>query len=204
MMCRAGALLIIAAIALSVTAAADAQSLTDSAVVSALRRGGYVILIRHASSPNQPPDAATANPDNVNRERQLDLTGRATATGMGEGFRRLGIPVGEVLTSPTYRAQETARLAGWTSPRTVAALGDRGQSMAAITEQDAVTLRSLVSSRVPASTNRVIITHMPNIAKAFPDIHDVTDGEALVFEPNGGEMPKLIGRIKIEDWPRLR
>ena len=55
--------------------------------------------------------SAKSNPDNVPPERQLDEKGRTTAAAMGDALRRLKIPIGEVLTSPAYRARETARLA---------------------------------------------------------------------------------------------
>ena len=50
-----------------------------------------------------------ANGDNAKLERQLDETGRTGATAMGETIRALRIPIGVVLTSPTYRAMETVR-----------------------------------------------------------------------------------------------
>src|SRR5438270_3919983 len=80
---------------------AHAQTLSGEALVKALRQGGYVILMRHASSPREAPDKQTANPDNVKPERQLDQEGRTTATAMGKALRDLKIPVGEVLSSPT-------------------------------------------------------------------------------------------------------
>jgi hypothetical protein len=46
--------------------------------------GGYVIVMRHASSPRDVPDKRHANADNVNLERQLDEAGRASATAMGK------------------------------------------------------------------------------------------------------------------------
>ena len=80
--------------------------------MAALQRGGYVILMRHASSPSAAPDAAHANTDNVHQERQLDQQGRSSARAMGEAFRRLKIVIGQVLSSPTYRALETVKVAG--------------------------------------------------------------------------------------------
>jgi hypothetical protein len=82
----------------------NAQSLQGEALIRALRQGGHVIVMRHASSPREAPDPKTSNPDNVNRERQLDETGRATATEMGKALHELKIPIGIVLTSPTYRS----------------------------------------------------------------------------------------------------
>ena len=45
---------------------------------------------------------------------------------MGKALRDLKIPVGEVLSSPTYRALATARLAQLANPQSHAELGDRG------------------------------------------------------------------------------
>ncbi|HEX5070844.1 MAG TPA: histidine phosphatase family protein, partial [Vicinamibacterales bacterium] len=95
---------------LTVVATVDGQTLTGSALATSLRAGGHVIVMRHGSSPSQVPDKP--NPDNVPPERQLDEQGRKAATAMGEALRRLKIPIGEVMTSPTYRARETARLIG--------------------------------------------------------------------------------------------
>src|SRR5438874_8867971 len=85
----------------------NAQSLQGSALVKALRQGGYVIVMRHASSPREVPDKQTANPDNNKPERQLDAEGRSTARAFGRALRSLKIPIGAVLSSPTYRALET-------------------------------------------------------------------------------------------------
>src|SRR5690348_17151496 len=109
--------------ALSLTPSVGIQALSGEALVRALQRGGYILVVRHASSPREAPDAATANADNVNRERQLDQNGRATATAMGAALRALHIPIGEVLTSPTYRAWETARLAELPDPHPQTELG---------------------------------------------------------------------------------
>jgi hypothetical protein len=47
---------------------------------------------------------------------------------MGKAIKTLGIPVGEVWSSPTYRALETVRLASLPNPTTAVELGDNGQS----------------------------------------------------------------------------
>ena len=183
---------------------APAQTLSGEALVNALRRGGYVIVMRHTSSPRDVPDKQTANADNVKPERQLDEVGRTTATAMGRALRDLKIPVGEVLTSPTYRALETARYAQWSNPRTYAELGDNGQSMQGGTEAQAAWLRTRVT-QFPSVSNTILVTHLPNIAGAFPQsASGVDDGESLVFGPDGKGGATLVARIKIEAWPGLR
>ena len=187
----------------AVTHRATAQELTGPAAVAALQQGGYVIVMRHASSPREVPDRKAANADNVTPERQLDEAGRASAAAMGKALKDLRIPLGEVLTSPTYRALETARLAQFSNPRPVAELGDGGVSMQATPEAQATWLKDKVT-QVPKGTNTILITHMPNLSRAFPQISGVADGESLIFHPDGKGGAALVARIKIEQWPGFR
>jgi phosphohistidine phosphatase SixA len=196
--------LLLSTVAVSlVTTNLHAQSLSGQSLVAALRQGGYVIVMRHASSPREAPDKNIAKPDNINLERQLDESGRETATAMGKALRDLKIPIGEVLSSPTYRALETVRLGQFGTPTPVSELGDGGQSMQAVTENQTMWLREKVTHARPG-TNVLFVTHMPNIARAFPDIAGVADGEALIFHPDGKGSAPFVGRIKIEEWPHLR
>src|SRR5580658_3446698 len=129
---------------LLLTGAAHAQTLKGDALVKALQKGGYVIVLRHTSSPREVPDKRTANPDNTKPERQLDEEGRTTAAAMGKALRDLKIPIGEVFTSPTYRALETVKYAQLGKARPVDELGDNGQSMQGGTEAQAAWLRNAV------------------------------------------------------------
>jgi len=182
---------------------AQGQALSSQALVSALRQGGNVIVMRHASSPMMPPDKQTANPDNVKLERQLDAKGRADAIAMGGALRDLEIPIGEVLTSPTYRALETVRFALLANPRACEELGDGGQSMQGVAEAHAAWLRDKVSQAPSVRMNTIIVTHMPNLARAFPAWGAVAEGEAMILRPDGKGGSELVGRIKIEEWLRL-
>src|SRR5687768_12329659 len=96
------AMLLAAASAWPLSGQTSSQTLAGAAMLSALQQGGYVIVMRHASSPRQVPDKQTANADNVKLERQLDEAGRAAAVAMGNALRDLKIPVGAVMSSPTY------------------------------------------------------------------------------------------------------
>lgn len=180
------------------------QTSSQDELVSRLRQGGYVLVMRHASSPREAPSSGVANADNTKLERQLDEAGRRGATTMGEAIRALRIPIGVVLTSPTYRAMETVRLARLDSPATVSELGDGGQSMQGITEAQAAWLRARVTE-TPRSGNTILVTHQPNLARAFPDWgSSVADGETVILRPDGKGASALIGRIPIEEWSRLR
>jgi phosphohistidine phosphatase SixA len=199
-----GTLILLASMAGQHLVSAQTPTLSGDALISALQHGGYVLVMRHASSPRDLPTKETANPDNVKLERQLDENGRASAASMGAALRRLKIPIGAVLTSPTYRALETVRLARLENPKTYDELGDGGQGMQGITDGQAAWLQKKVTD-LPVGTNTVLVTHMPNISRAFPSLASgVSDGEALLFGANGKGGSALVGRIKIEEWPRLR
>jgi phosphohistidine phosphatase SixA len=194
---------LIAAAAWLTPAMPNAQAESAQALVASLKKGGYVLVMRHASSPREAPDARSANPDNVKTERQLDEAGRRGAIAMGKAVRDLHIPIGEVLSSPTYRALETVRLAELPNVQSHPELGDGGQSMQGSSAAQGEWLRER-AGRLPKGTNTIIVTHMPNISRAFPAWGTVADGEVVVVGRDGDRGVKPLGRIKIEDWPSLR
>lgn len=184
---------------------ASAETLSGAALVEALQRGGYVLVMRHASSPRAAPDKSVANADNVAGERQLDEAGRTTARGMGAAIKKLRLPIGTVLSSPTYRALETVRMADLGRAKTAPELGDGGQGMTA----DAGGARSdwlkkKVAERPGSGSDTLIVTHMPNIVGAFGQAAaDITDGETLVFQGDGSGPATIVARVKIDEWPEL-
>jgi phosphohistidine phosphatase SixA len=183
---------------------ATAAELAGKALVDALRQGGYVLVLRHANSPNTPPDRASADSENVALERQLDAAGRDSALAMGKALRTLGLPLGDILSSPTYRARETVRLAGFGAPKIFNELDESAQGMAANVEKArADFLRQKVTERPAAGKDTVVVTHAPNIIGAFgKEAEGVAAGETLVFRP-GTNGAILVARVKIEDWSKL-
>ena len=199
--CLAGELSFFLSAMSSFTISAQTQTLSGDALAKNLKSGGYVIVMRHASSPRETPDQQTANADNLNHERQLDEVGRSSAKAMGEALRRLKIPVGHVFSSPTYRALETIRLLGLPTPTVVPELGDGGQSMQGATKAQAAWLQKRVKE-FQKGTNILVVTHFPNMTRAFPQwTSGLADGEGLIFGPDGKGGSTLIARIKIEEWP---
>ena len=82
----------------------------DERVWEALRAPGAVVVLRHSYAPGafDPPDAKL---EDCSTQRNLDETGRGQARRIGEAFRRHGITVGTILSSPRCRCLDTARLA---------------------------------------------------------------------------------------------
>lgn len=200
---RSFALLLAMLVAVAV-APAWTETTAGQPLIEALREGGYVLLMRHASSPAARPDKALADRENTALERQLDKNGRNTARAMGKAMRALHLPIREIISSPTYRALETVRMAGLPQPRTAVELGDGGQSMQPLQPSPAAWLRNLVAMIPASGTDSLIVTHAPNITAALgANLADVADGEILVFRPDGHGDAMLAGRIKIDEWPAL-
>jgi phosphohistidine phosphatase SixA len=199
--------LFLAAFTLLFTTAADTlaqAAAAPRALVTALKQGGNVLIFRHADSPAELPDSRSAEPDNSKRERQLNAAGKEGAAALGVAVKRLGLPVGEVLVSPAYRAQQTARLAGLAKAEIRPELTFEGTAMTeTVTPAQAAWLKARAALK-PASGNTFIVTHSPNLAAAFPEIvPGLAAGEAAVFAPDGKGGTKLLGRIRIEEWARL-
>jgi phosphohistidine phosphatase SixA len=193
--------IVIGLILTMIGATASAQVVARDDLAAALREGGYVIVMRHASAPRALPDETTANPDNVNRERQLDEAGRRDATAMGAALRDAEIPVSEVLSSPTYRAVETGRRMGMSDIRLVDELSNEGMRESG--EALAEWLRANVEMP-PVGGNRLLITHGPNVSGAFPDdAAGMEEGEALIFQPAGDANAMIVARLRITDWADL-
>jgi phosphohistidine phosphatase SixA len=194
-----------ALLAFAATAPARADELAGSALVNALWHGGYVLVLRHASSPFEVPDKSTADPENPSLERQLDAAGKETSTAMGKAIKTLGIPIGEVESSQTFRALQTAKLADLPHPTLIAELTEGAQGMTADANKARAAWLTLAAATVPrAGTNTVLITHTPNMMSAFGEkAKDIKAGEAMVFRPDGKGGTSLVARVTIDEWPQL-
>jgi phosphohistidine phosphatase SixA len=178
-----------------------AQPLAGQALVDALQGGGLVIVMRHANSPRELPDATSADPGNLNLERQLDAQGRNDASSFGEALRQLAIPIVAVDVSPAFRALQTARLAGFNDVTVHEQLSNEG--MAATGADRAAWLQQQAVQQA-ALGNRLLITHGPNVAAAFPDFAEgMEEGEALVLGLSANLQSVLVARLKISEWADL-
>ncbi|MBC2665129.1 hypothetical protein H7F51_06335 [Novosphingobium flavum] len=165
-----------------------------------LRKGGYVLLMRHTNSPNERPTAATAEPGNTALERQLDAKGHADAREFGAAIKRLGIRFGKVYASPTFRARAVVADAGLTASETPAFLDTPTPETR---EASAAALTALLKQPVPKGADVVIITHFPNVTAALgPEGRGLGEGDAAVIKPEGKSFT-LVGALAIGDWATL-
>jgi phosphohistidine phosphatase SixA len=196
---------------------ADSAELRRAELMAALRSGGYTVMLRHARTDRSFQEEMASVPKERSAQRNLNDDGIRDAALMGVVFKRYGITFGEIISSPMYRAVETAEMASGT-PTTTMAL----RIFPSTAEQAA-----LVRQAPKPGTNRLIVTHHFVIETHVPGIRpgdvgeseaavvriethvpgirpgDVGESEAAVIRhlPDGGI--ELVGRITLDDWRML-
>src|SRR5256885_16282138 len=86
------------------------QKPNDEELVTALRAGNHVIVIRHGATNADQADTDPLNQDNIAQQRQLSPKGEQAAKALGIAFKAIGVPVAQVYTSNFNRAYQTAKL----------------------------------------------------------------------------------------------
>jgi broad specificity phosphatase PhoE len=171
-------------------------------LVTDMKKGGYVIVLRHGATNADQADTDPLHLDNIGAQRLLSAQGRDVAKHVGDSFRALGIPLGEVYSSQFNRATETAKLVSGKSPETTADLAEGGLVVSPNENaRRAKALKALATVVPEAGTNTLIVTHKPNILDAFgKDWFESKEGEASVFKPDGSNNLILVARVQAADW----
>ncbi len=193
-------LLLGVAVTLVLSAPAEALSAAQSEaeiLVAAMQDGGKVIFLRHAATNSDEIDSGRLG-DRAG-QRNLSAAGIEQARALGPAFQRLGIPLDDILTSPVFRARDTAELAFGPDRITVTmdlvADDYAGPQLRAMLDATARLLRT----PPPSGTNRLLIGHRTPLemvtGSRFPD-SVLPEGAMAVFLP--GATPRLLGTISAE------
>jgi phosphohistidine phosphatase SixA len=170
-------------------------------LMEALRGGGYTVLLRHTATQKVTPDQNLFNIDDCSTQRNLSDEGRRQAERIGRSFEKLGIPVGEVLSSPYCRCMDTGQLAfGKASSSEVLRVGDSEPGSGR--DDPGVAIRKLLDTPPEAGKNSVLIAHTVTFLYAF-GLTNRPEGIAHVFRPSGVGLgrPEYIGMVKPDEWP---
>ena len=160
-----------------------------------LRRGGSVILIRHASTTEGAGDPPGYTLDDCATQRNLSEAGREEAGRIGERIRAERVPIARVYTSPWCRCRDTARLA-FGKAEDWAPLGSTFDTPHLEGEATAtVKKRILGYSIAKPRGNVVMVTHNVNIAALSRQ--SVATGEMVLMRPDGCCNAKPTERLKV-------
>lgn len=192
----------------SAVAAPDAEQelvprLSGRALVEALVKGGNVLLIRHAETVPETPDPNYMSIDDCATQRNLSDAGKRQAERMGASFRKLGIQVGRVLSSPYCRCLETGELAfGKVQTSELLRIGD--EPAGAGRDDPGIAIRKLLDTPPEPGKNNVLIAHSVTLLYAF-GLTAKPEGVAHVFRPSGLGLgrPDYLGMVTPEEWPEL-
>ena len=178
--------------------ALPAKPIAPAALVSELRKGGYVIYFRHTSTDFSRDDTRSKSDDDCANQRPLTDKGRDEARVIGQGMRELKIPIGPVLASPRCRTMETAMLI---FGRAEKANEVRGGPVTTDGAERYAALRILLSTPVKPGTNLVISSH-GNPFYATAGAPYLAEGEAAIVKPLGKDF-EVVARVKHDAWADL-
>ncbi len=165
-------------------------------MVSALRRGGYVLVFRHARTDWAQRDAELLNFTDRAAQRNLSEQGRQESVETGKALTDLHIPVGTVTASPMWRCRDTATLAFGHADTTIHLFQKGRKSREA-------RLRMLSAPPAPG-TNNVLVTHQDVLLPIMKLRRDeLGEGEALIVKPLGRGRFEVLAQAAPADWIRL-
>lgn len=160
---------------------------------ASLVEGGYVLYFRHAKADvgadcKDPEQGEWWKSDDSAKTRQLSTLGEHQAVIVGQAFRRLGIPVGKVLSSEFKRSYDTAVLMNLGEPVPTSGLtplSERGDFRPRF--------ESVLTAAPEEGTNTVLVAH----GHVLPEFEDLQEASAVVYR--AGETEPL-GVISFEQW----
>ena len=173
-----------------------AQS-AEEILVAAIQDGNKVIYLRHGATNHEEID--TGRLGDRAGQRNLSQDGIRQAETLGRALRSLRVPLNEILTSPVFRARDTAELAFGAQEIqvTMDLVADEyaGAHLKAMIEATRRHLRTLPGPGM----NRVLIGHRTPLemvtGRQFPD-SVLPEGAMAVFLP--GATPQLLGTLTAE------
>lgn len=179
------------------TLPALAVEVTEEALWSLLRKGGQLVLVRHALTTPGVGDPSGMKLDDCATQRNLNDEGRREAVQLGETLRRQGVSPRRLLSSPWCRCIETARLVFGQAPQIQAELGnlfDRPEQEAAQTQALRRLLADAAQSSAEERGNVFMFTHGSTVSALLGVTPATTEMVILTPQPGGF---RLAGRLRV-------
>ena len=169
------------------------------ALLKELQSGGLVIYIRHATTETDYADQVSAEMGNCATQRVLSEMGWQQARTIGQSFRELNIPVGNVYSSEYCRAWQTADLTfGRYQKLSQLNFYPAAEFTEAQMAMMAANVQPMLAAAPAAGTNTVIVAH-DDPFEAATGIYPEPQGVAYVVRP-GGDQFTLLARIPADAW----
>ena len=162
---------------------------------NALRRGGHVILMRHASTVEGLGDPPGLRLGDCGTQRNLSDKGRDEARRVGARFRGERVPIERVYSSPWCRCMETAQLAFGSAEEwdPLGSFFDQPE----LDEENTSHVRKRIAtySRRNLRGNVAMVTHTVNIASLTK--RTVRTAEIVIVRPDGCCGLRVVDQLKL-------
>ena len=180
--------------------------LSSEQLLKELKRGGYVIYFRHATTKRDYADQAdpSLNLKDCSTQRKLSIEGIAEAQAIGLAFAKQAIPVGNIITSQYCRAWKTANLAFGRVDRKDERLNFL--PFENYTAQQVLAMKTMVSpllSSLPADGFNTVIVGHDDLFEAATGIYPEPQGIAYVLKPDGKGSFELVSNVLPKEWNQL-
>jgi len=167
-------------------------------LIEEMRNGGLVIYWRHAKTDWRQRDTDLSDMNRCATQRNLNEEGRREARHVGEAFERLGIPVGDVLTSDFCRNRDTAELAFGRYERVADLFNLPATRDPARRDRLVSSLRDMLATPPgDPAVSTVIVGHNLNLQAAANVFID--EGGIALFQPLGRDGFRHLGNLRPED-----
>ena len=164
------------------------KTLADPHIITSLKDGGKLIFIRHALAPgNGDPDNFDLK--NCNTQRNLNNIGINQSKNIGLFFKKINIPIDQILTSEWCRCKDTAKYA-FNEFKTFSALNSFYQEKFFKNKKQQMIELGKFINNWKGDKNLILITHYVVIEELL-NIH-TDSGEIAITDKN----LKLIARIE--------
>jgi len=186
--------LVLLALLLGFSTAADIAGAGEAEVWSALRAGRHVALMRHADAPGGFGDPAGFRIDDCSTQRNLSAKGRTDALRIGARLRSERIAVERILSSPWCRCIDTATLL---KLGPVEAEPTFGNVVVLRDQRESLTAGGrAVIDQWTGSGILLVVTHGANI-QALTGIQ-LASGEIVVVRGGSGGGREPVGRLMLD------
>lgn len=161
-------------------------------LIADLRRGGYVIYLRHALTVSA-QEPAVGDLADCSWQRNLSDEGRRQAAAVGHRLTEHDIPVAVLEASPFCRTRQTAELAFGRKPELNPELLYHSTQTPAQVAAANARLKARLAAPPPAGGNLVLVGHSPTMKEAAAV--ELPEGQGAIVKPTGDGSFRIVARL---------
>lgn len=193
--------------AANLLAVTDESAPLSDALIRELRRGGYVLFIRHGQVQPGSIDVRGAGEwwKNCATTQRLAPSALPQAQAIGAALQNQRILFDVVLASEFCRAYDTGVFIGIAAPQRTPALNAATafESQKKTPSEQSAALQQLLSAPVATGKNRLLIGHSLPATAVHPVLSILTETQTAIFKPEGNNRFQFVTTLTPGQWQWL-